>query len=204
MDSLIFVALSVFLYILFLPVLFYILTFNVMYCCIMIYLLGSLCFLHSFYCDLNIVVTLVFLNQYVEKSLIIREEDIPENPSVSIRIWQAVQAVNVREVYRLIVTSTSNLINTKYYDESHHAADAKGHQHDPEACLRVEETTETERCFRGWSLLHLACHSGSALMVELLLQFGADVNMCDYHERTPLHHCITSGKNQLAKFLLRR
>ncbi|KAL5168991.1 ADP-ribosylation factor GTPase-activating protein AGD2 [Glycine soja] len=142
--------------------------------------------------------------KYVEKSLIIREEDIPGNPSVSIRIWQAVQAVNVREVYRLIVTSTSNLINTKYYDESHHAADAKGHQHDPEACLRVEETTETERCFRGWSLLHLACHSGSALMVELLLQFGADVNMCDYHERTPLHHCITSGKNQLAKFLLRR
>lgn len=206
MDSLIFVALSVFLYILFLPVLcqFYILTFNVMYCCIMIYLLGSLCFLHSFYCDLNIVVTLVFLNQYVEKSLIIREEDIPGNPSVSIRIWQAVQAVNVREVYRLIVTSTSNLINTKYYDESHHAADAKGHQHGPEACLKVEETTETERCFRGWSLLHLACHSGSALMVELLLQFGADVNMCDYHERTPLHHCITSGKNQLAKFLLRR
>ncbi|KAG4985053.1 hypothetical protein JHK86_032744 [Glycine max] len=142
--------------------------------------------------------------KYVEKSLIIREEDIPENPSVSIRIWQAVQAVNVREVYRLIATSTSNLINTKYYDEAHHAADAKGHQHGPEACLKVEETTETERCFRGWSLLHLACHSGSALMVELLLQFGADVNMCDYHERTPLHHCITSGKNQLAKFLLRR
>lgn len=108
-------------------------------------------------------------------------------------------------MYRLIVTSTSNLINTtKYEDAVHHAADAEGHQHDPEACLRIKETDETERCLRDWSLLHLACHSDSTLMVELLLQFGADVNMRDYHGRTPLHHCITSGKNPLAKFLLRR
>ncbi|KOM51029.1 hypothetical protein LR48_Vigan08g185600 [Vigna angularis] len=142
--------------------------------------------------------------KYVEKSLIIREEDIPNNPSVSERIWQAVQAVNVREVYRLVVTSESNMINTKYGDEVPHAAEAEGQQHDPEACLKVEETIETEKCFRGWSLLHLACHTDSTLMVELLLQFGADVNMCDYHGRTPLHHCITSGKNKLAKFLLRR
>lgn len=115
-------------------------------------------------------------------------------------------------MYRLIVTSNSNLINTKYDDVVHHA-DAKdlnlgliieGHQHDLEACLRIKETNETARCFYGWSLLHLACHSDSALMVELLLQFGADVNMHDYHGRTPLHHCISSGKNPLAKFLLRR
>ncbi|XP_019450952.1 PREDICTED: ADP-ribosylation factor GTPase-activating protein AGD2-like isoform X2 [Lupinus angustifolius] len=150
--------------------------------------------------------------KYVEKSLIIREEDIPGNPSLSIRIWQAVQAINVREVYRLIVTSNSNLINT-IYDDVVHQAEAKdlnlgpmneGHQHDPGECLRIKETNETDRCFRGWSLLHLACHSDSALMIELLLQFGADVNMCDYHGRTPLHHCISSGKNPLAKFLLRR
>ncbi|XP_027354013.1 ADP-ribosylation factor GTPase-activating protein AGD4-like isoform X3 [Abrus precatorius] len=143
--------------------------------------------------------------KYVEKALIIREEDIPGIPSVSVRIWEAVQTVNIREVYRLIVTSTSNMINMKYDDVVHDAdADAEGHQHEPEACLRVKETNEIERCFRGWSLLHLACHSGSALMVELLLQFGADVNLRDYHGRTPLHHCISSGKNPLAKFLLRR
>lgn len=135
--------------------------------------------------------------------MIIREEDIPENPSVPAKIWQAVQALNVREVYRLIVTSTSNLVNTKYDDVDSHA-DMEGHQHDPEACLKINETNETERCFLGWSLLHLACHSDSTLMVELLLQFGADVNMRDYHGRTPLHHCISSGKNPLAKFLLRR
>ncbi|CAL0304294.1 unnamed protein product [Lupinus luteus] len=145
--------------------------------------------------------------KYVEKSLIIREEDTPGNPSLPTRIWQAVQAINVREVYRLIVTSNSNLINTIYDDvvkDLNLGPMNEGHQHDPEACLRIEETNETNRCFRGWSLLHLACHSDSALMIELLLQFGADINMCDYHGRTPLHHCISSGKNPLAKFLLRR
>ncbi|KAK2435052.1 ADP-ribosylation factor GTPase-activating protein AGD4 [Trifolium repens] len=141
--------------------------------------------------------------KYVEKSLVIQEEDTPENPSVSAKIWQAVQDINVREVYRLIVTSTSNPINTKYDDVVPHA-DTEGNQHDPEACLRIKETNERESCFRGWSILHLACHSDSTLMVELLLQFGADINMRDYHGRTPLHHCISSGKNPLAKFLLRR
>ncbi|GAU44929.1 hypothetical protein TSUD_91320 [Trifolium subterraneum] len=141
--------------------------------------------------------------KYVEKSLVIREEDTPENPSVSAKIWQAVQDINVREVYRLIVTSTSNPINTKYDDVVPHS-DTEGNQHDPEACLRIKETDEREACFRGWSILHLACHSDSTLMVELLLQFGADINTRDYHGRTPLHHCISSGKNPLAKFLLRR
>lgn len=106
-------------------------------------------------------------------------------------------------MYRLIVTSTSNPINTKFEEAVSHAV-TENHQHDPEACLRIKEASETESCFRGWSLLHLACHSGSTLMVELLLQFGADINMRDYHGRTPLHRCISSGKNSLAKFLLRR
>lgn len=160
-------------------------------------LFSSLFYLGWYCCNL------CFLDQYVEKSLVIREEDIPENPSVFTKIWQAVQTINVREVYRLIVTSTSNPINTKYDDVVPHA-DTEGPQHDPEACLRIKEANETESCFRGWSILHLACHSDSKLMVELLLQFGADINMCDYHGRTPLHHCISSGKNPLAKFLLRR
>ncbi|KAL1324384.1 hypothetical protein HN51_034550 [Arachis hypogaea] len=151
--------------------------------------------------------------KYVQKSLIIREEDIPGNPSVSVRLWLAVQAMDVREVYRLIVISNSNVVNTKYDDVVSHA-DAKaldleciileGHEQDSESCLSIKQTNETQKCFHGWSLLHLACHSEHALMVELLLQFAADVNMQDYHGRTPLHHCITGGKNSLAKFLLRR
>ncbi|KAF7827528.1 ADP-ribosylation factor GTPase-activating protein AGD4-like isoform X1 [Senna tora] len=143
--------------------------------------------------------------KYIEKSLIIKES-IPGNPSRAVRVWQAVQAINIREVYRLIVTSDPNLVNTKYDDVLGHA-DAENidfgcqttdNRQGPEAPNNPVSSLE------GCSLLHLACHSNSSLMAELLLQFGADVNMRDYHGKTPLHHCISSGKNALAKFLLRR
>lgn len=132
--------------------------------------------------------------------------------SLAKRIWQAVQAINVREVYRLIVTSDAPLVNTKYDDVVHHAeaeyldpgCKTIVKQQSPEASLRSGVPDKPVSCLQGCSLLHLACHYDSALMVELLLQFGADVNMCDYHGKTPLHHCISSGKNPLAKFLLRR
>ncbi|KAJ4869438.1 ADP-ribosylation factor GTPase-activating protein AGD4 [Raphanus sativus] len=38
----------------------------------------------------------------------------------------------------------------------------------------------------------------------LVTSFGADPNMRDYHGRTPLHHCISSGNHKFAKILLRR
>jgi len=57
---------------------------------------------------------------------------------------------------------------------------------------------------QGCSLLHLACHTGDLGMLELLLQYGADVNAQDYYGRVPLHHCIFKGKNQFAKLLIRR
>lgn len=157
-----------------------------------------------------IVIIHVFTEQYIEKSLIIKETE-PGNPSLAMRIWQAVQAINIQEVYRLIVTSDQTLVNTKYEDAVHHAdveysdfGCKTTENQKAEACMRSEFPSNPVSCLHGCSLLHLACHSNSALMVELLLQFGADVNMRDYHGRTPLHHCISSGKNPLAKFLLRR
>ncbi|KAI4357074.1 hypothetical protein L6164_001045 [Bauhinia variegata] len=149
---------------------------------------------------------------YIEKSLIVKEKTIPEVPCVAVRIRKAVPVIDIQEVYRLIIISVSNLVNTKYGDVFNHAdakemeigcKTAEEHRHDPAASLQIEEHSGDLNCPQGCTLLHLACQSGSTLMVELLLQFGADVNFCDFRGRTPLHHCISSAKNSLAKFLLR-
>lgn len=56
----------------------------------------------------------------------------------------------------------------------------------------------------GCSLLHLACQTADIGMVELLLQYGANINVLDSNGRTPLHYCIMRGKSAIAKMLLMR
>eukprot|EP00262_Sarcandra_glabra_P011177 TRINITY_DN26912_c0_g1_i1.p2 TRINITY_DN26912_c0_g1~~TRINITY_DN26912_c0_g1_i1.p2 ORF type:complete len:127 (+),score=20.10 TRINITY_DN26912_c0_g1_i1:553-933(+) len=77
-------------------------------------------------------------------------------------------------------------------------------QYDPANCPRIKDSGEPEICLQGCSLLHLACHVGDPAMLELLLQFGANINICDFHGRTPLHHCIFKRHDRLAKYLIRR
>ncbi|GAV59558.1 PH domain-containing protein/ArfGap domain-containing protein/BAR domain-containing protein/Ank_2 domain-containing protein [Cephalotus follicularis] len=154
--------------------------------------------------------------KYVEKLLVIRDANVSCMPSCSTRIWQAVKAHNLREVYRLIVTSDTNILNTifddvssvDFYNHIHDAQDdshkMKRKEYDPAACQRIGDSNEPGNCLQGCSLLHLACHCDNPVMLELLLQFGADISMRDFHGRTPLHHCISTGNNQLAKLLLRK
>ncbi|KAM7263317.1 hypothetical protein ACFE04_001000 [Oxalis oulophora] len=154
--------------------------------------------------------------KYVEKSLVMRTANMS---SATESIWEAVKANNLREVYRLIVTSDSNIVNTKFDDipgvTLHHQVEDwelvdldKGNNKkecDPAACQKLRDSSQSENnCLQGCALLHLACQCGNQVMVELLLQFGADANRRDFHGRTPLHHCISTGNNTLAKFLLRR
>lgn len=110
-----------------------------------------------------------------------------------------------------MVTSDMNIVNTNFDEvdgtEAYHNFDSNSidiNQNDPANCLQIKDPREPANCLQGCSLLHLACHQGNPVMLELLLQFGADINMRDYHGRTPLHHCISMGNNSLAKFLLKR
>lgn len=148
--------------------------------------------------------------KYVEKRLISQEEATSSSPSYATRIWEAVKSNDIREVYRLIVTSSTNIVNTTYDEvagadlfHNYHEHDSSG-KNDPLACKKMDYS-KPESCLQGCTLLHLACsNSGNQVMLELLLQFGADINRSDYHGRTPLHHCIFSGNNKLAKYMIRR
>ncbi|XP_034201246.1 ADP-ribosylation factor GTPase-activating protein AGD2-like isoform X2 [Prunus dulcis] len=155
--------------------------------------------------------------KYVEKVMVVREA-VSGMPLLAASIWQAVKTCNLQEVYRLIVMSDVNIIDTTFDNvvsvDLYHHADAQDlesdfhtmemKQHDPAACERIKDANEPGNCLQGCSLLHLACDCGNPMMIELLLQFGANINLRDFHGRTPLHRCISSGNNSLAKFLLRR
>ncbi|CAA0807139.1 ADP-ribosylation factor GTPase-activating protein AGD2 [Striga hermonthica] len=124
--------------------------------------------------------------KYVRKLLVNREGRGPGD-LLAFTIWEAVRANNLREVYRICVASLDeNIVNS--------SCDEKSRSCDGDAGNGLEEC----------SLLHLACHCGSLMMMELLLQLGADINKCDLQGRTPLQHCILSRNNEKAKFLLRR
>lgn len=148
--------------------------------------------------------------KYSEKLLISQKAVEGGLSSRASALWEAVRTSNLREAYRLIAASDASILNT-IFDEVHGADSAKfeegfgkdGHKLDPATCP-ILKAVGPENCLRGCSLLHQACHVGNAVMIELLLQSGADVNIRDFHGRTPLHHCIARRDNQLAKYLLRR
>ncbi|KAH9771454.1 ADP-ribosylation factor GTPase-activating protein AGD4 [Citrus sinensis] len=156
--------------------------------------------------------------KYVEKLLVIRDTSDAKSRTTS--IWEAVKTQNLQEVYRLIVTSDANIINTTFDDvvgvDSYHHVDntqyseidfhkvKKEENNGPAGCQRIKDSNDPGNCLQGGSLLHLACQCGNLVMLELLIQFGADINMRDFHGRTPLHHCISSKNYTFAKFLLRR
>ncbi|XP_042403238.1 ADP-ribosylation factor GTPase-activating protein AGD2-like isoform X1 [Zingiber officinale] len=153
-------------------------------------------------------------SKYEDKSLIVRETIESDLPPVTVRVWEAVKTNNVQVVYRLLVASDASP-NTKYdqvntelddmVDTSSHICNdlMERQQFDP-TCQKIKDSGGSDNCLQGCSLLHLACHVGDPVMLELLLQYGADINYQDFHGRTPLHHCVSARNNSLAKYLIRR
>ncbi|PHT54062.1 ADP-ribosylation factor GTPase-activating protein AGD4, partial [Capsicum baccatum] len=151
------------------------------------------------------------LAKYVDKQIVNKEAFGPSNNRAAL-IWEAVKSNNVKEVYRIIVVSDVNIINTIYdevegatmYHEIHENDSKLGFQDSQKKHQNPAACQEIKLCLQGCSLLHLACNGETPVMLELLLQFGADINRRDFHGRTPLQHCIGNGRHHMAKFLLRR
>ncbi|GAA0145530.1 hypothetical protein LIER_05705 [Lithospermum erythrorhizon] len=156
-----------------------------------------------------------FINAKYVKKLLLGDTTSSELSTETTCIWEAVKTNNLREVYQLIAMSHSSIVNSTYDEhldatlsqkssDSASTPDFAKRRSDHTACLKIKSFTDPGYCFGGCSLLHLACHGGNPVMLELLLQFGADINRTDLHGRTPLQHCISEGNNDLAKILLRR
>ncbi|XP_071707437.1 ADP-ribosylation factor GTPase-activating protein AGD3 [Rutidosis leptorrhynchoides] len=149
---------------------------------------------------------------------------------VAQHIWEAVAANDKKSVYRLIVNFEAD-VNHVYekrgsFNSSLTLAKAMLLQ-DPGPTTSNDHNTNLTRelslnspisaagpseghrrslddAFDGCTILHLACETADIGMIELLLQYGATINVFDSRGQTPLHRCILRGNSACAKLLLTR
>ncbi|KAL5858882.1 hypothetical protein ACOSQ4_000178 [Xanthoceras sorbifolium] len=165
--------------------------------------------------------------KYAEKLFVHKTKDHQHLHSVAQQVWESVRDNDKKAVYRHIVCSEAN-VNAVHRQTSYSTAlplaqlmqlEERGnldHEFDcfagdsldkPSSCLNSLDKREDElieESFDGCSLLHFACLNADIGMVELLLQYGAKINASDSRGRTPLHHCIMSGRSAIGKLLIAR
>ncbi|XP_059633461.1 ADP-ribosylation factor GTPase-activating protein AGD3 isoform X2 [Cornus florida] len=160
--------------------------------------------------------------KYAEKLFVRKPKD---KYTVAQQIWEAVRTNDKKAVYRLIVNSEVD-VNAVYqevlfgssltlakamllqeqtsldHNSSCFTGDPAGKSLSSSNLAGTSE--EMLEDFDGCSLLHLACETTDIGMIELLLQYGANVNASDSRGQIPLHRCILRRKTTIAKLLLAR
>lgn len=163
--------------------------------------------------------------KYAEKVFVRKPK---QNRPVAQQMWDAVHANDKKAVYWLIVNSepdlnasseqvtcNSSLTLAKVMmmqeqsalDPCSSCLDSELLQRTFSGSLNVASTGSGNNYLEdvdGWYLLHLACETADIGMIELLLQYGANINAVDSRGHTPLHRCIIRGKSSLVKLLLTR
>ncbi|KAI7727280.1 hypothetical protein M8C21_026941 [Ambrosia artemisiifolia] len=144
--------------------------------------------------------------KYALKAFVRKPKD---HSLVAQHIWEAVGANDKKSVYRLIVNFEAD-VNYVYERGSCNSsltlAKAMLLQEQTVDHSAVAGTSEAQggEGLAGCTLLHLACETADVGMIELLLQYGANINVTSSRGHTPLHHCILRGKAACAKLLLSR
>ncbi|KAK4780050.1 hypothetical protein SAY87_016156 [Trapa incisa] len=158
--------------------------------------------------------------KYAEKLFVRKPKD--QHQSIPQQMWDAVRSNDKKAVYRLIVNSEAH-VNTVLEQASSSSSLTLA------KVLLLQEPKEVGHGYNsgtdrystsslnfgsveglsledldGCTLLHLACETADIGMLELLLQYGANLNAVDSRGNMPLHRCIIKGKASNAKLLLSR
>ncbi|XP_004492021.1 ADP-ribosylation factor GTPase-activating protein AGD3 [Cicer arietinum] len=164
--------------------------------------------------------------KYAEKLFVRKPKDSQYRLLVAQQIWEAVRANDKKAVYRYIVNSDVD-VNVVYeqacnnsltlakvmllQEQASHdnGSNLAGNTLDwssncPLNLVSTKEGGQPMDNLVGSTLLHVACETADIGMVELLLQYGANINATDLRGQTPLHRCILKGRSTIARLLLSR
>ncbi|KAI3731390.1 hypothetical protein L1987_62578 [Smallanthus sonchifolius] len=140
--------------------------------------------------------------KYALKAFVRKPKD---HSLVAQHIWEAVGANDKKAVYRLIVNSEADVNHVYERASCNSSLTLAKVMLLQEPAGMVAGTSEAHGDgLDGCTLLHLACETADVGMIELLLQYGATINVTSSRGHTPLHHCILRGKAACAKLLLSR
>ncbi|RDX89069.1 ADP-ribosylation factor GTPase-activating protein AGD3, partial [Mucuna pruriens] len=161
-----------------------------------------------------------FSNQYAEKLFVHKPKDNQCCFLVSQHIWEAAHTNDKKAVYCYIVNSDID-INAVYEQtcsnsltlakvmfqeqaSKDHSSTLSGNSLDWSSpsffnLVGIKEGQKVDNLV-GYTLLHLACETADIGMLELLLQYGANINAANLRGQTALHHCILKGRSALQDY----
>ncbi|XP_056687023.1 ADP-ribosylation factor GTPase-activating protein AGD3 isoform X2 [Spinacia oleracea] len=165
--------------------------------------------------------------KYADKLFVRKPKDTQHLRLLAQQIWEGVRNNDKKAVYRYIVnfeadvnavyelTSTSSSLTLakvmRLPEQTNHGPNSS--QWTGELSCKSSESSSSVSAenellsmedLDGCSLLHLACEYADIGMLELLLQYGANVNASDSRGQTPLHRCVLKRKAVAARLLLTR